>query len=111
MVLITCSGFVNTSKTSWIGASNSRVRTISRSFGNSMCDDPCRLGVTAALLAVAQVLGNLGLGYRRGAHDLPDRLLAGHQHVQDFATVRLGNRVEDVRRRGRAGHAPIIFLY
>src|SRR6059036_3176884 len=50
--LLTCSGFVNTSKTSPIGASNSRVVTISRSFGNSMTADPCRLGVTAALLVV-----------------------------------------------------------
>src|SRR5215472_14494550 len=50
IVFLTCSGFVNTSKTSSIGASNSRVMTISRSFGNLMTADPCRLGVTAALL-------------------------------------------------------------
>src|SRR5215469_6805518 len=46
-VFRTCSGWVKTSKTSSIGASNSRVRTMSRSFGNSMTADPCRLGVTA----------------------------------------------------------------
>ena len=48
----TCSGFVNTSKTSAIGASNSRVMTISSSFGNSMTADPCRLGVTAFSLSL-----------------------------------------------------------
>src|SRR5262249_49734554 len=48
--LRTCSGFVHTSKTSAIGASNSRVVTISRSFGYSMTADPCRLGAIAALL-------------------------------------------------------------
>src|SRR5580698_5091708 len=50
MVLRRCSGLVSTSKTSWIGASNSRVRTISRSFGNSMRAGVRRLGVTAASL-------------------------------------------------------------
>src|ERR1700728_940756 len=52
MVLRTCSGLVRTSKTSWIGASKSRVRTISRSVGNSMWADPRRLAVTAASLLV-----------------------------------------------------------
>src|ERR1700689_3037053 len=128
MVLRRCSGLVSTSKTSWIGASKARVRTISRSFGNSMRAGACRSGVTAAssllqlfevvihpvhpgiprllvrgqplaqgpealgLQAVQpatslrpardqshltehpQVLGNLGLGHREAAHDLPDRL-------------------------------------
>src|SRR5262245_41221898 len=44
--LRTCSGFVNTSKTSSSGASNSRVVTISRSLGKSTTADPYRLGVT-----------------------------------------------------------------
>ena len=39
--LLTCSGFVKTSKTSAIGASNSRVMRTSRSFGSSMTVDPC----------------------------------------------------------------------
>src|SRR4029077_7936644 len=50
--LLTCSGFVKTSKTSAIGASNSRVMTLSRSFGKSTIADPWRLGVTAALLVL-----------------------------------------------------------
>src|ERR1700691_5978498 len=56
--LRTCSCFVNTSKTSSIGASNSRVVTISSSFGNSMTADPCRFGVTEALLVVVALVGS-----------------------------------------------------
>src|SRR5580692_1637549 len=47
----TCSGFVSTSKTSSIGASNSRVVTITSSLGYSTTADPWRLGVTGGLLA------------------------------------------------------------
>src|ERR1700735_1785694 len=50
--LHTCSGFVSTSKTSSIGASNSRVVRISRALGNSMTADPCRLGVIAVSLSL-----------------------------------------------------------
>src|SRR5262249_17302680 len=44
-------------------------------------------------------------------HDRPDRLLARDQRVQDVATVRLGNCIEDIRRRGRAGHGCNICRY
>ncbi len=43
-----------------------------------------------------QVLGDLGLGHREVVHDRPDRLLAGHEHVEDLAAVHVGHRVEDV---------------
>ena len=38
--MLTCSGFVITSKTSAMGASNSREMRTSSSFGNSMRADP-----------------------------------------------------------------------
>ena len=44
-------------------------------------------------------------------HDRSDRLLAGEQRVQHLATVRFGNCVEDIRRRGRPGHRNNIFPY
>src|SRR5580700_2883472 len=48
----TCSGFVSTSKTSPIGASNFRVVTIASSLGYSMTADPWRLGVTDVSLSL-----------------------------------------------------------
>src|SRR4029079_14538498 len=50
--LLTCSGFVNTSKTRAIGASNSRVMTTSSSLGNVMTAEPCRSGVTVVSLSL-----------------------------------------------------------
>src|SRR6266849_5469783 len=49
---LTCSGFVNTSKTSAIGASNSRVITTSRSFGLSITARPYGFRGTVTLLVV-----------------------------------------------------------
>ena len=57
------------------------------------------------------MLRNLRLRHREVVHDRPHRLLAGDQRVQDFATVRRGNRIEDIRRGGRAGQAFNIFQY
>src|SRR5579872_1328314 len=50
--LLTCSGFVSTSKTSSTGASNSRIVTTSKSLVYSTTADPCRFGLTACLLVV-----------------------------------------------------------
>src|SRR5579859_4455895 len=52
------------------------------------------------------MFGNLGLGHREVVHDRPDGLLALDERVQDVATTRLGNGIEDVRCGGRSGHAP-----
>src|SRR5262249_12259176 len=49
--------------------------------------------------------------HREVGDDRPDSLLACDQRVQDVAAARLGDCIEDVRRRRRAGHAAIIFLY
>src|SRR5215475_10952691 len=56
-----------------------------------------------------QVLRDLRLGHREVVHDRADRLLASDQRVEDLATVRLGDCVEDIRRRGRAGHGLNIY--
>lgn len=53
----------------------------------------------------SQVLRHLGLGHREGADECPDSLFAPNQLVQDRATVRPGNGVEDIGRRVREGHA------
>src|SRR5271170_1929683 len=95
MVSRTCSGLVRTSKTSWIGASKSRVRTISRSLGNSMRADPGRFGATAASLLLhffEVVIHPVHPGVPRllvGGQPLPQRPQArGFQPVQPATPIR-----------------------
>src|ERR1700733_2882923 len=58
-----------------------------------------------------QVLGHLRLRDRKVVDDHPDRLLTGNEHIEDVATVHLGDRVEDVGGGGSPGHPHIICLY
>jgi hypothetical protein len=51
------------------------------------------------------VLGNLRLGHRKVADECSDRFFASDQHVQDLATVRPGNGIEDVCRLQGLSHA------
>src|SRR5215831_8230083 len=57
------------------------------------------------------MLRDLGLRHREVVHDRPDSLLACEQRVQDLAAARLADRVEGVRRRGRARHGVILCRY
>lgn len=43
-----------------------------------------------------EMFGDLRLRHREVAHDRADRLLAGHQHVEDLASVAVRYGVEDV---------------
>jgi hypothetical protein len=52
-----------------------------------------------------QVLGDAGLGDPQLLDQLEDRALAGPQHLEDVAALRLGDRVEGVGGRGGSGHA------
>ena len=58
-----------------------------------------------------QVLGRPRLGHPQLLGQLGHRPLTRPQQHQDLPTLRLGDRVEDVRRRCGPGHAIIIFLY
>src|SRR4029079_6778612 len=74
--LLTCSGFVNTSKTRAIGASNSRVITTSSSFGNVMIAEPCR---SVIVVSLSLQLGEVVLGPIQSVVDCP--LVLGHPGV------------------------------
>src|SRR5579859_7346501 len=54
----TCSGLVSASKTSSAGASNCRVISTSRSFGNSTVAEPCRVPFIALVPFVAALGGS-----------------------------------------------------
>ena len=56
-----------------------------------------------------EVLGHLRLGEVEPLDQLADRRLAVDQRVEDVATVRFGDGVEDIGRRGGAGHARHIY--
>src|SRR5512133_2094141 len=95
--LLTCSGFVKTSKTRAIGASNSRVMPTSSSLGKVMIAEPCRSGVTVVSLSLQ--LGEVVLDPIQSVVDRP--LVLGHPGVQGLELVR-GQAVEPVTAFGSA---------
>src|SRR6476659_8180347 len=100
--LLTCSGFVSTSKTRALGASNSRVMTTSSSFGNVMTAEPCRSGATALYLSLQLfevVLDPILPRVRHGGHR---REGGASPHPACWGRDLLGSPLSQVRPR-RAG--------
>jgi hypothetical protein len=59
----------------------------------------------------AEMLRDRWLLQAKSRDDIADRPLGLSEIVEDVATSRFGNRVEDIGRRRGARHETIIFLY